>query len=128
METEFVSELQLGSVTRAGQLPRQEGRFWWEDPFLAVVGRVGAELWSTGCSARLVGLCESNSFFSVFKMALVCLLLCSDGDGLPGAEVAHREDSSSGISGTFLTVLQPSALPAGWAGTTCGERSRAGCS
>lgn len=63
METEFVSELQLGSVSRAGQLPRQEGRFWWEDPFLAMVGRVGAELWSTGCSARLVGLCGSNSFF-----------------------------------------------------------------
>lgn len=63
MESGFVSELQLGSVTWAGQLPRQEGRFWWEDPLLAVVGRVGAELWSTSCSFRQVGLCGSNSFF-----------------------------------------------------------------
>lgn len=50
-------------MTWAGQLPRQEGRFWWEDPLLAVVGRVGAELWSTSCSFRQVGLCGSNSFF-----------------------------------------------------------------
>lgn len=28
-----LSQLQLGSVTRAGQLPRQEGNFQWEDPF-----------------------------------------------------------------------------------------------
>lgn len=63
MENRFVSELQVGSVTRAGQLPRQEGRFWWEDPFLAMVGTVSAELWSTGCSDRLVGLCGSDSFF-----------------------------------------------------------------
>lgn len=33
MESRFVSQLQLGSVTQAGQLPRQEGRFWCEDPF-----------------------------------------------------------------------------------------------
>lgn len=60
MESRFVSQLQLGSVTRAGQLPRQEGRFPWEDPFL---GRISPGLWSTGCSARLVGLCGSDSLF-----------------------------------------------------------------
>lgn len=65
--------------------------------------------------------------FSIFKIALASLLLCSDGDGLPGAEVAHGEDSSFEISGTFLMTLQPSALPAGWAGTTCGEHTGAGC-
>lgn len=32
-----------------------------------MVGRVGAELWSTGCSARLVGLCGSDSFFFGFQ-------------------------------------------------------------
>lgn len=71
---------------------------------------------------------EVTVSFSLFKRALASLLLCSDGDGLAGAEVAYREDSSFGISGTFLTMLQPSALPAGWAGTTCGEHSRVGCS
>lgn len=70
---------------------------------------------------------EVTVSFSVFKRALASLLLCSDGDGLEGAEVAHGEDRNFGISGTFLTMLQPSALPAGWAGT-CGEHSRAGCS
>lgn len=72
--------------------------------FLAVVGRVSAELWIISCSARLVGLCDSfcevTVSFSVFKRALASLLLCSDGDGLAGAEVAHGDDSSFGISGT----------------------------
>lgn len=94
-------------------------------------------LWLTGsvlsCGAPAAQLgwlvfVEVTVSFSVFKRALASLLLFSDGDGLAGAEVAYREDSSFGISGTFLTMLQPSALPAGWAGTTCGERSRAGCS
>lgn len=78
--------------------------------FLAVVGRVSAELGSISCSARLVGFCDSfcevTVSFVVFKRAslllclLACLLLCSDGDGLAGAEVAHGDDSSFGISGT----------------------------
>lgn len=44
MESRFVSQLQLGGVTRAGQLPRQEGRFLWEDPFFGRgwQGRCGA--------------------------------------------------------------------------------------
>lgn len=69
--------------------------------FLAVVGKVSAELWIISCSARLVGFCDSfcevTVSFSVFKRALASLLLCSDGNG---AEVAHGDDSSFGISGT----------------------------
>lgn len=125
MESRFVFELQLGSVTRAGQLPRQ-----------VLVGGSFFCLWLTGsvlsCGAPAAQpgwlvFVEVTVSFSVFKRALASLLLCSDGDGLAGTEVAYREDSSFGISGTFLTMLQPSALPAGWAGTTCGEHSRAGC-
>lgn len=39
--------------------------------FLAMVGRVGAELWSTGCSARLIGLCGSF-FFSLQNGTGLC--------------------------------------------------------
>lgn len=63
VESRFVSQLQLDSVTRAGQLPGLEGRFRWEDPCFGRgwQGRCRA-VWSTCCSSRLVGLCGNHSF------------------------------------------------------------------
>lgn len=56
MESRFVSQLQLGSVTRAGQLPRQEGRFLWEDPFFGC----GWQGWCRAVEHRL--LSQAGSF------------------------------------------------------------------
>lgn len=56
---------QCGLSRAASQAERQVsvgGSFFWH-----VVGRVSAELWSTGCSARLVDLCGSDSFFQSSK-------------------------------------------------------------